>query len=74
VFIKEDYFKGFGKIVIDNWLRIYFLLKTKVSRERLVVIYFPQRITIEQEDNISVTPAFSETKLTIHSQVISLDF
>jgi len=64
----------FGKIMFGSWLRIYFLLKTKVSRERLVTIYFPHRITIEPEDNISVTPAFSETKLTIHSQLISLDF
>ena len=60
--------------MIGNWLRIYFLLKTKVSRERMVAIYFPHRTTIELEDNISVTPAFSKTKLTIHSPVMSLDF
>jgi hypothetical protein len=60
--------------MMGNWLRIYLQLKTKVSRERLVAIYFPRRITMELEDNITVTPAFSETKLTIHSQVMSLDF
>ena len=56
-----------------GWGFIYFW-KTKVSRERMVATYFPHRITIEQEDNISVTPAFSETKLTVHSQVTSLEF
>jgi len=30
--IKEEYCKRFGKIMIGNWLRNYFLLKTKVSR------------------------------------------
>ena len=69
MFIKEEYFKRFGKIMIGNLLRVYFLLKTEVSRERMVAISFPHRITIEEEDNnISVTPAFSETKLTFHSQ------
>lgn len=40
----------------------------------MVAMYFPHRIAREQEDNISVTTAFPETKLTIHSQVMSLDF
>jgi len=61
MFFKKEYYKRLGKIMIGNWLRIYFLLKTKVSRERMVAIYFRRRITTEQEDNISVTAAFPET-------------